>query len=265
MQRRMGVFLGLLAGALLVSAARHDLVRAGEKAADDPAVLSARQSLVGEWALNKELSDDPRAKMREGREGGPGGGGEPGGGGGGWGGGGGGRRGGGFGGGGWGGGGGRGGGMGQRSGGGGGVSPVAMLFSSDRITVTNLTPEITIVAPEGDMRTLHADNQGYQTSNGGTVKTRWDGARLLVETKGQRGEVKETWAVSTEPRRLTVQVEIDRPPGGSVKVKRVFDPRAAEGTAADPAAPPAAAPAGAQPPPPASAPPASAPPDPAKP
>ena len=49
-------------------------VRAGEKAVDDTAVAAARQSFVGEWKLNKALSDDPRAKMREGRpERGPGG------------------------------------------------------------------------------------------------------------------------------------------------------------------------------------------------
>jgi hypothetical protein len=99
-----------------------------------------------------------------------------------------------------------------------------MLFEADRITITNLTPEITIVAPEGELRTLHADDNGYRNSSGGTVKTRWDGTRLLVETKGERGGMKEAWTVSAEPRRLTVLLEVQRPFGGTVKIKRVFDP-----------------------------------------
>ena len=240
MQRRVSVFLGILGVGVLVSALRTEPVRGGDKPVDETALAAVRQSFVGEWTLNKELSDDPRAKMREGRpEGGPPGGGEPGGGGwggghrgggGGWGGGG---RGGG---GGWGGGGGggrRGGGMGPERAGGGSGPAGGMLFSADRITITNLTPEITIVAPEGDLRTLHADNQGYQTSGGATVKTRWDGTRLLVETKRERGGMKEAWAVSTEPpRRLTVLVELERPSGGSVRIKRVFDPRASDTPAA---------------------------------
>jgi len=241
MQRRVSVFLGILGVGVLVSALRTEPVRGGDKPVDETALAAVRQSFVGEWTLNKELSDDPRAKMREGRPEGGGGGGEGGGGGwgggrhgggGGWGGGGGGGRGGG---GGWGGGRGGGGGMGRDASGASrpGALSGGMLFSADRITITNLTPEITIVAPEGDLRTLHADNQGYQTSGGATVKTRWDGTRLLVETKRERGGMKEAWAVSTEPpRRLTVLVELERPSGGSVRIKRVFDPRASDTPAA---------------------------------
>jgi hypothetical protein len=255
MRRRSISLVGLGAVTLLIGVLRTAPVQGGEKPVDETAMTAARQSFVGEWRLNKELSDDPRAKMREGRpEGGPGGEG----GGGGWGGG---RHGGG---GGWGGGGGRGGGGGGWGGGGGrggggrgggGSNPDAsgagrsgapmggMLFSADRITITNLTPEITIMAPEGELRTLHADNQGYQTSGGATVKTRWDGTRLLVETKRERGGLKEAWTVSTEPqRRLTVVLDVDRPFGSSVKIKRVFDPPAAEGQGQDTTSPASAAP-----------------------
>jgi hypothetical protein len=191
------------------------------------AVEAGRQALVGEWKLNTELSDDPRAKMREARRGGGdrgwgGGGGR--GGGGGWG--------GGRGGGGWGGGRGGGGWGGRRGGGAGEGGPRGagapdpsrtMLFSASQITVTNLTPELTILAPDGAIRRLHADGKSYKDDNGTEVKTRWDDSRLLVETKTQRGQIKETWAVTSDPRRLQVQLEIDRPFGDAVKIKRVFD------------------------------------------
>jgi hypothetical protein len=237
MQQPVIAFVGLVGAAVMAGALRATPARGEEKAADETAVTAARQAFVGEWRLNQASSDDPRVKMREGRpQGGPGGwGGEPpeGGGPGGRGGG---RRGGGWG-------GGRPGrGMDRPRMGGSGVAPGGMLFGADRIAITNLTPEITIVAPEGELRTLHADGKGYKTSSGATVKTRWDGARLLVETKGDRGEMKEAWAVSSEPRQLTVLLEVDRPFGGTVRIRRVFDPLVAERQA-----PPASAPATTEP------------------
>jgi hypothetical protein len=225
-----------VAGAVLTAP-----VCATEKAvADAAAVAAARQSLVGEWKLNKELSDDPRAKMREGRPeggwgGGRGGGGRGGRGGGGWGGGGG--RGGG----------GRGGATDPDRSGESGGSARGMRFTADKITITNLTPEITIVGPDGTLRTLHADNQGYQDSSGGTVKTRWDGTRLLIETKGDRGGMKEAWTVSATPRRLTVVMDVQRLSGGSVTIKRVFDPFQADTDASSIASPTATQPAASKP------------------
>jgi hypothetical protein len=92
------------------------------------------------------------------------------------------------------------------------------------LTVTNLTPEITMIDPDGEMRHLHADNQAYKDSTDFEVKTRWEAAGLVVETKTPRGHVKETWSITDEPRRLTVLVRMDRPNGGAFTVKRVFDP-----------------------------------------
>ncbi len=223
MGRSVSAFVGLLAVTLLAGVPRIVPALGNEKPEDDAAVAAARQSFVGEWQLNKALSDDPRVKLHTGRpEGGGPGGGEPhegGPGGGAWGGG---RRGGRPGGGGWGGGR-RGEGMGQERPGGAARPETGMLLSADRITITNLTPEITIVAPEGELRTLHADGKSFRNSSGGTVKTRWAGARLLVETKGEHGGMKETWSVTAEPRRLTVLLELQRPFGSTVTVKRVFD------------------------------------------
>ena len=92
------------------------------------------------------------------------------------------------------------------------------------LTVTNLAPEITMVDPDGEIRRLHADNKPYKDSSGSEVKTRWEAAGLVIETKTPRGQVKETWSIADEPRRLTVLVRMDRPGGGAFTVKRVFDP-----------------------------------------
>ena len=99
-----------------------------------------------------------------------------------------------------------------------------MLFTASRITVTNLTPTVTILDPEGgQVRQLHADDKTSREENGNEVKAKWDGSRLVVETKTPRGSVKETWTVSAEPRRLTVRLDVKRSFGGEVTVKRVFD------------------------------------------
>ncbi len=208
--------------ALVLLATSRAPVRAGDKAADDGAAVAARQQLVGEWKLNPELSEDPFAKMRQARE-------EGGGGGGGWGGGGG--RGGG--GGGWGGGGGHHGGHGggyghsgggaQQSGQSGGYAR-SMMLTASQITVTNIDPEVTVLDPDGQMRRFQADDKEHKDDAGNEVKAKWDADRLVVETKGERGTTRETWSVGADPRRLTVLLEIKRSSGGSVSVKRVFDP-----------------------------------------
>jgi len=229
---RSGIF-GALAAAGCVAALGATASRgavAGEKP-DAAAVAASRQSLVGEWKLNTQLSDDPRAKMAEGR---PEGGGYGGGGGrGGWGGGSGGHggwggggmgHGGGGGHGGWGGGGSHGGSEGSQ-GGGQQAAARSMLFRAQQFTVTNLTPDVTMLEPGGPVRTLHADGKSYDLDDGTTqVKTKWDEAKLVVETKTERGHIKETWTVGNDPKRLTVLLEVDRPWGGTAKIKRVFDP-----------------------------------------
>jgi hypothetical protein len=205
---------------------------ADDKAAKDEATAALRQQLVGEWKLNPELSEDPREKMRlaSGGSGRPEGGGPPGGGhgGGGWGGG---------GGGGWGGhGGGHHGGYGGGSQGTGGQAgapgaqgrALSMAFTSSQITVTNLEPEVTMLNPDGEQRRLHADDKAYKDASGTEVKAHWDSGHLVVETKSERGSMKETWSVASDPRRLTVLLEVKRPYGGEVTVRRVFDPLAKE-------------------------------------
>ena len=218
-----GVGLVIGAGAVLVLSAGAPAVRAAKDekpAVTAEAAAAAHENMVGVWKLNAELSEDPRAKMQAegGGRGGPGGfgGGPPGGGGG-------------FGGGPPGGppgGGGRHGGPGMPPGGGppGEGSFTRPIAFKPELTVTNLAPEITMVDADGEIRRLHADNKPYKDSSGFEVKTHWEAAGLVVDTKTPRGHVKETWSITDEPRRLTVLVRMDRPNGGAFTVKRVFDP-----------------------------------------
>jgi hypothetical protein len=103
-----------------------------------------------------------------------------------------------------------------------------MPFTASRLTVTNIEPEITMLDPDGEQRRLNADDKAYKDDAGFETRTRWDAGRLVVETKGERGSTKETWSVGSDPRRLTVLLEVKRPYGGSVTVRRVFDPLQAD-------------------------------------
>ena len=58
-----------------------------------------------------------------------------------------------------------------------------MLFTASQITVTNLTPEVTILDPDGGIRRLHADDKGYRDPNGAEVKARWDEDKLVAFTR----------------------------------------------------------------------------------
>jgi hypothetical protein len=186
--------------------------------------------LSGRWRFDPDQSDDARKKVQEaaaGRH--PGGSG--------WGGGGGGHRGGGYGGGGHGGGygGGRGG---SRAGGmeGGGrgrpsgdsqESMRSYLDAPAELVITETEAEIAILEKDGRLRALHPDGQMYRDDSGSEIKTRWDKdkERLIVETKRERGpKLTETFSLAGEKRQLVVNLLLDSPFLGSVKVKRVYVP-----------------------------------------
>ena len=187
------------------------------------AAETARPSLSGRWQLNARDSEDAREKLRQagggrrgpggglgGGERGPGGGGPRGGG----------PRGG------FGGGGRRGGGPGGGRDGGGPREAMRAVFEAPaEITITHTSAEIALLEKDGRLRALHPDGKGYKDSAGAEVKTRWDDARLIVETRPERGpKVVETFALETEPRRLLVNVQLETPSGTPVTVRRVYDP-----------------------------------------
>jgi hypothetical protein len=109
--------------------------------------------------------------------------------------------------------------------------PMMTFFSAKELTITHIAPAIAIVEPDGLVRTLQPDGEKYQAEHGeGEVKTRWKGDRLVVETKTERGKMKETWSVSPETGQLTVRLALEFGGGRmpSVEVDRVYDPAETE-------------------------------------
>jgi hypothetical protein len=158
------------------------------RAEQAPTESSALTSLGGRWKLNLEKSDDARKAMREAEEGRrgdrPGGrGGPPGGPGGGMG-----------------GAGGRGpGGRPGVSGGGDSREEMRAVFEApSEMLITPTANEIVILETDGRLRTLHPDGKGYKSEGGANeTKTRWEGARLVVETRAGSGlKMVETFALA---------------------------------------------------------------------
>ncbi len=171
--------------------------------------------LSGRFALNKELSDDARQKMREAAERGarslPPGGGPPGA-----------RRG-------------PSGGPGDPPGGAPDSSPEAMrslLEPAEEIVVTQSASEIAIEEAFGRSRRLHPDGRTYKTDNGnGEVKTYWKDGKLRVETRGASGaSVSESWERVPDRSRLILMVRIEGGPAGKLELKRIYDRAAAAAT-----------------------------------
>jgi hypothetical protein len=270
----------LLPLTLLAASPTHSTETSGPQDPETaPLIVPAEvaQGLQGHWVLNRELSEDPRAKMQEamrsggrgGGMGGPGGGmGGPGGGGmGGPGGGMGGPGGGGMGPGGMGPGGmgGRGGSAGGRGGsggsggpGGGPGGPGAMALAG---TLTAHTLDIEIGGAEllitqhlrardgsEDKQSRLVDLTGRKVKlEGGSAESqaKWKDGKLVVESKGERGTTKETWVLVQEPRRLEIKthLQMQGPSGGSgVDVRRVFDAAPGEGAAPRPEPTPSTSP-----------------------
>ena len=187
----------------------------------EPQKASSSADLAGRWTFNKELSDDAREKMREemSKRGGPGGGmGGPGGGSAGPGGGtgapGGGR-------------GGRGG-MGGPPGTGGDDDPReamrAILEPAEELLIAQTEAEIAVDEKFGWMRRLHPDGKKYKTDNGASeIKSTWKDGRLVVETKGSRGSVVETWERVPDGSRLIVNVRLEGGAGPKLELKRIYD------------------------------------------
>ncbi len=206
-----GLVMAGAIGTLLSGRPACEAAALGASADEGPGVDAQRSAFVGRWTLDAESSEDALEKMREAGSwrraaGGLGGGGRPGGPGG-W----------------------------DRTPGrhrGDDDPETAMedrnqvrlfpFLSASELTVSAVAPDVAMVAqPGGFERTLRPDGGQHETEAGGEVKAHWDKARLVVQTKAERGEVKETWTVSGDGR-LTIEMKVDRPSGPSVRVRRVF-------------------------------------------
>lgn len=187
----------------------------------------AAPSLAGKWTLNKEQSEDARAKMGDAgggrRPGGwsPGAGGGMGGGG----------RGGGFGGRG-GGAGGPGGGFGGRGGGErdadgsrrGGGSMRSFFEPAETLTITQSAEEIGVDDGQRVLH-LHPDGKKIKGEGGGAeITTRWRGNELVVESKSERGpKVTSAYMAMPEKHQLYITSTMEGRSGEPITVRRVYD------------------------------------------
>jgi hypothetical protein len=211
-------------GALVLGGA---LRAAAQEAPASPSAKVDRKAFSNTWKLNPDESEKFRDKMRPARGGERGGGGGGRGGGGGYGGGGmggrggygGGRRGGGMG----------GGGTGDPGSGGGADGMRETIRQLDEppetLTIKQEDGAFLVGDDTGQIRRLYPDGRTMKTDNGeGQVKTRWHGDELVTETIPARGpQLKETFAVAPDGRRLFVTTHFEPRVGGAVDVRRVYD------------------------------------------
>jgi hypothetical protein len=213
-----GRAVGLSAALVCFAVAGLGAVRVA--AADEkPKPDVAAPDLSGSWAFDKELSDDARLKLHEQMErqgsgqgrGGPGmsgpGMGGPG--------------------------------MsGPGMGGGGRMGPPpglesgedpreamkALLDPAEEVAIFQGQPDLVIDEKFARRRVFHADGRKYKADNGSSeVKTEWKEGRLVIETRGFRGQkTTETWELSATGKRLTCLTKLDSG-YGSVTIKRVYD------------------------------------------
>jgi hypothetical protein len=212
MHTGISMLAAMLGGAVFALSLPAPVAGAGE---------TARSKLTGRWQLNKELSEDARAKMeatrgRGGDRGTPPGGGMGG------------RPGGMAG--------GRGGGTsgdrpGGREGGPGGPGGMrmqALLNPPQILTITGNDTELTFDAGDDVLVRYHLDGKKYK-QDGGSIeaKAEWKGTELVIETKpiGGQGKATTTYRLLPESGRLQIVTRLESPRGGDpVSVKRVYDP-----------------------------------------
>ena len=171
---------------------------------------AAAPSLAGQWTLNKDQSEDARAKMRDA---GGSGGDRPGGGSGGRG----------------GVGGGRGGGGGDQNadgsnGGGRGGSMRSFFDPPEALTITQTADEIAV--DDGQtVAHLHPDGKKIKTEGGSSeTTTKWRGNELVVETKTEHGrKIDSAYMVAPEKHQLYVTSTLEGRSGQPITVRRVYD------------------------------------------
>ena len=194
-----------------------------------PDSAAAAPSLAGKWTLNKDQSEDARAKMHDaGGSGGRAGGGGFGG------------RGGGMG--------GRGGGMGGRGGGAGGPgggfggrggdrdadggndsanrggSMRSFFEPPETLAITQTAEEIGVDDGQRVLH-LHPDGKKIKSEGGGSeTTTKWRGSELVVETKTERGrKIDSAYMVVPEKHQLYVTSTLEGRSGQPITVRRVYD------------------------------------------
>jgi hypothetical protein len=100
----------------------------------------------------------------------------------------------------------------------------ALLEPAAELHITPTEREIVILEKDGRLRTLHADGKKYKAEGGrAEVKTRWEGAELVVETRtATGGKATETFVVAPGERTLTITVRVEGTPMPDLTLKRVY-------------------------------------------
>lgn len=175
------------------------------------AIAAGPGNLSGTWKLNRELSDDPREKMREARESGGGG-----------------SRGGGF--------------RGHRGGGGGGGfhgrhregnaeggtgDSEDLTRAFETLSIVHRDPELRITDAAGHEHVLYTDDRRIEEErSAGTAKirARWKDGHVVVTTTPEHGsKIVETYAVTADGSVLTVTTAIEGR-GREIEFRRIYDP-----------------------------------------
>jgi hypothetical protein len=100
----------------------------------------------------------------------------------------------------------------------------ALLDPAEEVSIFQGQPDLVIDEKFARRRVFHADGRKYKADNGTSeVKTEWKEGRLVIETRGFRGQkTTETWELSATGKRLTCLTKLDSG-YGSVTIKRVYD------------------------------------------
>jgi hypothetical protein len=209
-----------------VLAAAIRLILFSTLVASDSAAGGGLANLTGTWKLNKDLSDDPRQKMKEAQDSGGSGGGGLG------------RHRGGFG--------------GRRRGSDtdtGAESPRSSLEENasalQLLKIQHQEPQLVIEDGIGRQHKLFTDGRKVEEerSQGGTTEMRavWKDARIVVTTEPEKGpKITETYAVAADGSQLTVTSKIEGRRGRAIEIRRVYDAVKPAVTPAAPTPPPAA-------------------------
>jgi hypothetical protein len=98
------------------------------------------------------------------------------------------------------------------------------------MVMTYNDPKLAIVARDGRIRTLYTDKRKVKTANGNAdTQARWDGDRLVVETKFGSIKVVEGYVLVENGGQLVVTARMDAPGGGRgdgpkpPELRRVYD------------------------------------------
>jgi hypothetical protein len=103
----------------------------------------------------------------------------------------------------------------------------AFVEAPSEMLITPTQNEIVILETDGRLRTLHPDGKTYKSEAGASeTKTRWDGGRLVVETRAGSGQkVVETFVVLSAPAGRVSEAEAkgsNEAPSGAPRSERTL-------------------------------------------